>query len=236
MKMHASLRLTAFTLALLSGCTGVSPVKPDGSGLPVNLKAEKIAVIAMTGPPLNVMTAGGVGRSSIATATSPAEAIIAVGLTAATDALTRPEGRPSTPPSPSELIASSLRDILGKELSLNLDLVTQLRSGTAAAGKVQAPGRYTLEVATDINLLAYRPLAWATYQYILQAHARILSPTGVILWQNACAVSSLTPDPALQIDRHDFQVNGGQRLKEVMQTAADRCARSLAPTQGRTGV
>ena len=117
-----------------------------------------------------------------------------------------------------------------------MELVTQLRSGTAAAGKVQAPGRYTLEVATDINLLAYRPLAWATCQYILQAHARILSPTGVIVWQNVCKVASLASDPALQIDRHGFQVNGGQRLKDVMQTAADRCARSLAPTQGRTGV
>lgn len=227
--MQTRAALISISLALLCGCTGVSAIKPDGSGIPARLKSEPIAVVAFAGPPLKVMTAASGGATSIVTAQTPVEAMTAAILTVVVDAHTRPVGAPAAVPVASHLIASSLRGLFRENLSLNLEGVSESSAKAVPEAALKAVGRYTLEVSTDINLLVARPLAWATYQYILQAHARLVAPDGSILWQNACKVAPMAPDPALQLDRHDFHLNGGQRLHDVMQVAADRCAKSMAP-------
>lgn len=229
--MQARLVLISFLIGLLCGCTGVSAVKPDGSGLPESLKSEQVSVVAFSGLPLKVMTPGEVMATTNATAKTSTEAIVTDAVTLVADALTRPVGAPAAVPDASYLIASSLRDLFKENLSLNVEAVSVSCAGEAPETELKAVGRYTLEVSTDVNLLAYRPLAWTTYQYMLQAHARLLAPDGTILWQSACQVAPMAPDPALQLDRHDFQFNDGQRLKDVMQVAADRCAKSMAPTK-----
>jgi len=145
--MQTRAALISFSLALLCGCTGISAVKPDGSGIPAHLKSEQIAVVAFAGPPLKVMTAASGGATSIVTAQTPVEAMTAAIITVVVDAHTRPVGAPAAVPVASHLIASSLRDLFRENLLLN----------------------------------------------------------------------------------HDFHLNGGQRLHDVMQVAADRCAKSMAP-------
>lgn len=188
-------------------------------------------MVAFADPALRIMTVGGVTATTVATAKTPAEGITAGVLTLVADSLTRPSGPPTIVTGPSYLVASALRELLRKNLSLDLDQVSESRAREIPERNLRPGGRYVLEVTTDINLFTYRPLAWGTYQYTLHAHARILSPQGVILWQNACIVAPMGPDKTLQLDRHGFQANGGQRLREVMKVAADRCALGMAPKQ-----
>lgn len=200
---------SVFTFLLMTGCTAVKPIGLDWKGVPENIKGGQITVVVIEEAPLQVFTPGhAVGAGFI-------------------DDITRPDGSSIKLPSSSYLTAVYLREKLISKRGLNLTEVPNELTKKRSAKDPYSPGRPVLEVYVDTNFLGYRPMAWQTYQYMLHGHARLLSATGVILWQNRCKIGGATEDKSLQLDRSDFKNNDALKLKEIIRLAAARCASEL---------
>ena len=197
-------------MTLLAGCSTLSPVTSSTSGLQTGFANRPVSVVVYAEPEMSVLTPGDV---------------VGAGLI---DALTRPDGSNIPLPSPSYLVAKKLREILSTTTPINLGEVQNILTPLPAAKTATSPNRDTLEVFTDINYLSYRPFAWQTYQYMLLAHARLVGPSGNVVWQGLCTIGGNAKDESLQLDRTEFKNNNGAKLVEILNVAADRCAKEIA--------
>ena len=140
---------------------------------------------------------------------------------------TRPDGADSPLPSPSFLFATALRNELLSRHQLVLSEVPNTLLPHKRGKPIGPSAANSLEVYTDLNFLGYRAFAWNTYQYGFMGHARLIGPDGSVTWEKKCAIKPGKSDETLQLNRSEFNNQGGQRLIEVMQLATERCAKLL---------
>lgn len=191
----------------LTGCAAVPHVKLDHQLLESELRSASIEVVVFEEKPIRVFTPGdAVGGGLI-------------------DALTKPDGSRIALPSPSYLLGVSLREQLK---GLNIENVPNQFSRKPAKGEAYPfPEKYSLSVEVNVNFLGYRPLDWATYQYMIGGAGTLRDPSGEIVWQNQCKVGGTSGDETLQLHSTEFR-GEGTKLINIMELAAERCAKQLA--------
>jgi len=221
--MNRSLRvaLPAAAFASLLGCAA-QPTPFDSKAYAGALKENGVSVLVYSERPLFIHTPGS-----------------AVG-TGLIDELTKPDGTVVDLPSVSRLVAQSLRDSLISQSGLD---VAPLPDKLLPAKDADQPGlpagqgkRFVLKLSIPINGLYYRPTAWSTYQYMMQARGTLIdSSDGKILWQDLCKVGGVSEDTSLQLERTEFKANDGAKLKNIMRQSTRRCANELASKLRVTG-
>jgi hypothetical protein len=206
--------MTLSVALALTGCMSVKDIAADGKNIPAGMRGSPVAISVVKEPLMDVMTPGSVAGTGI--------------VPGVIDSMTRPDGTRLAMPSPSYLVAQALRERLPAVTGLTFAEVPSDSVKARKKGEVYVPGKPTLEVYVDTNSLSYRPLAWQTYQYMLLGHATLLDSNGRVVWQNTCDVGGVSADTTLQLDRSEFAANDGQKLKDIMLLAANRCADELS--------
>lgn len=221
--MDSSVRgaLSAAALASLIGCAA-QPTAFDSKAHSGALKENGVSVLVYAERPLFVHTPGS-----------------AVG-TGIIDDLTKPDGTVVNLPSVSRLVAQSFRESLVSRSGLDVAPLPEKLLPAKDADQPTLPGgqgkRFVLKLSIPINGLYYRPTAWSTYQYMMQARGTLVDPSdGKILWQDVCKVGGVSEDRSLQLERTEFKSNDGAKLKGIMRQSAQRCANELASKLSVTG-
>ncbi|MFC0682549.1 hypothetical protein ACFFGH_32360 [Lysobacter korlensis] len=85
----------------------------------------------------------------------------------------------------------------------------------------------SLQVFTDYSAISYLPFRWGTYQYGMKGRARFIDSNGKVVWEKKCYIKHTKEDPRFQITKEGFD-SEGRRIQEVVQAAAQECARLIA--------
>ena len=214
--------LLAAVLTSFGGCATVQPTALDSKTYGGVLKQNGVSVLVYAERPLYVKTPGSVAGTGLI------------------DDFTKPDGTVVNLPSVSRLVAQSLRESLISQSGLDVAPLPDELLPTKDADQNTLPAgqgkRYVLKVSVQINSLYYRPMAWSTYQYMLNARGALVDPSdGKTVWQDVCKVGGASEDTTLQLDRTEFKNNDGEKLKNIMRQSARRCANELAGKLRLTG-
>jgi len=212
----------AVAMSSLGGCVTVQPTGFDSKAYGGALRESGVSFLVYAEPPLFLHTPGSVAGTGII------------------DELTKPDGSVVDIPSVSRLVASSLRDSLVSRSSLDVSPLPETLLPTKDASQNVLPEgkrkRFVLKLSVPINGLYYRPTAWSTYQYMLQARGTLIDSTdGKILWEDVCKVGGVSEDKSLQLEKTEFKTSGGEKLKNIVRQSSERCANDLARTLRVTG-
>lgn len=204
--VQAGLPLMQLALALAIGASAAS--LPNPATLPAQTASAPMParIVVYEAPTLNLVTPGEIAGGGLI------------------DNLTRPDGSKIQLPSPSFLFATALRDNLSSRLGMPMSSVPDELLPRKPKKSPNPTGALTLEVYTDLNFLGYRAFAWTTYQYGYMGRAKLIDESGSVIWDKKCALKPAKTDETLQIGRTEFQNNGGQRLKDIIELATKRCA------------
>ncbi|WNO10978.1 hypothetical protein [Teredinibacter sp. KSP-S5-2] len=210
--------VSAFSL-FLSGCAP-SPVQISHDTVLDSIDFKPVDVVVLTDPEINITTpmkalmeSGTLGIHTI---------FYADKLGSAADGLKLEN--------PSELVARKLRTELIDLSGMN---ILPMPDSLEFYDEVPASQNYTLAVGMVSNQLAYRPMAWTTYQYSTAFRGELIAPNGEVLWRQTCGVASLGADKNLQIKFTKVKDKDTQRMNEIYTHVAGICAEDLANKFGQ---
>jgi hypothetical protein len=201
---------------MLQGCasTRLDPVQADMASWGKTATAQTVSVLVYSPPALKVKTPGDVAGAGMI------------------DALTKPDSTRVAAPIPSYLVAKGLARGLSAKSGVpfkepTFDLVPMPLPERIEDYRRSVVTDYVLEVSATTHQFWYRPLNWATYQYWLVAHARLIDVKNAkIVWAQKCEVGTPgvgTDAKELQLTSDEFGPKQGQKVRDIIALGAKQC-------------
>ncbi len=151
-------------------------------------------------------------------------------------AINSPYGGVYDLPDTARLLAESLNKKLLIPIEATVQVNPSIRTlpvpkNTEEAYKASSKSsNYIFEISWPLQWFGYKAMAWGTYHYQGAGSARLIeNSTGKVVWSHRCLVSKLRDDDedSLSLDKDEFSANNGQRIREILLYAVERCTEKM---------